>query len=74
MSEEAWQKKLPELVAEPIELHGGQLFRFNLVQTEKAKYLLRTTHHASFDRSAANIFYADVAKAYADPNLSLIHI
>ena len=71
MSEEAWQKKLPELVAEPLELHGGQLFRFNLVQTEKAKYLLRTTHHVSFDRSAANIFYADVAKAYADPNAEL---
>ena len=55
---------MAELVAVPLELHGGRLFRFNLLQTEKAKYLLRTTHHVSFDRSAANIFLADVAKFY----------
>lgn len=56
MSDAEWQKKLAELLDEPLELHGGRLFRFNLIQTEKAKYLLRTTHHVSFDRSAANIF------------------
>ncbi|MBR3747150.1 MAG: AMP-binding protein, partial [Selenomonadaceae bacterium] len=67
MTEDAWRKKLSELVAEPLELHGGRLFRFDLVQTEKAKYLLRTTHHVSFDRSAANVFFADVAKFYDDP-------
>lgn len=71
MSDAEWQKKLSELLDEPLELHGGRLFRFNLVQTEKAKYLLRTTHHVSFDRSAANIFYADVAKFYADPAAEL---
>ena len=71
MTEESWQKKLLELVAEPFELHGGRLFRFDLVQTEKAKYLLRTTHHVCFDRSAANVFFADVAKVYADPDTEL---
>ena len=71
MTEETWQKKLPELVAEPLELHGGRLFRFDLVQTEKAKYLLRTTHHVCFDRSAANVFFADVAKVYDDPTTEL---
>ena len=64
ISETDLQKKLSELVTEPLELHGGQLFRFNLIQTENKKYLLRTTHHVSFDRSAANIFFADVAKFY----------
>ena len=71
MSEADWQKKLPELVAEPLELHGGRLFRFNLVQTERAKYLLRTTHHVIFDRSAANAFFSDVAKAYENPAVEL---
>ena len=71
MSEADWQKKLPELVAEPLELHGGRLFRFNLVQTERAKYLLRTTHHVIFDRSAANAFFNDVAKAYENPAVEL---
>ncbi|MBO4400577.1 MAG: amino acid adenylation domain-containing protein [Selenomonadaceae bacterium] len=71
MSEADWQKKLSELEAEPLELHGGRLFRFNLVQTECGKYLLRTTHHVSFDRTAANVFFSDVAKAYADPAAEL---
>ena len=62
--EQDLQKRLAELVVEPLELHGGRLFRFNLIQTENAKYLLRTTHHVSFDRSAANIFFDDVAKFY----------
>ncbi len=71
MSEADWQKKLAELVAEPLELHGGRLFRFNLVQTERGKYLLRTTHHVTFDRSAANAFFNDVAKAYENPAAEL---
>lgn len=45
MTEDEWQKKLAEIVNEPLELYGGRLFRFDLVQTEKAKYFLRTTHH-----------------------------
>ena len=48
MTEDAWQKKFPELVAEPLELRGRRLFRFDLVQTEKAKYFLRTAHHIFF--------------------------
>ena len=71
MTEDAWQKKLSALVAAPLELHGGRLFRFDLVQTEKARYLLRTTHHVSFDRSAANVFFDDVAKIYNDPTFEL---
>ena len=68
MTEAAWQKKLSELVATPLELHGGRLFRFDLVQTEKAKYLLRTTHHIFFDGMAYKVIFDDVAKVYADPD------
>lgn len=71
ISEQDLQKKLADLVAEPLELHGGRLFRFNLIQTEKAKYFLHTTHHVSFDRSAANIFFADVAKFYENPDAEI---
>ena len=71
MTEMQWQKKLAELISEPLELQGGRLFRFNLIETEKAKYLLRTTHHAVFDRTAANVFFADVAKFYDNPNLEI---
>lgn len=56
ISEQDLQKRLSELVAKPLELHGGKLFRFNLIQTENKKYLIRTTHHVIFDRIAANIF------------------
>lgn len=45
MTEEAWQKKLSELVGQPLELHGGRLFCFDFVHTEKAKYFFRTAHH-----------------------------
>ena len=72
MSESDWQKKLSELVTQPLELHGGRLFRFNLVQTEKAKYLLRTTHHVSFDRSAANTFLPTLQKFMKIPTLKLL--
>jgi len=71
MTEDAWQKKLSQIMNEPFDLRGGRLFRFDLVQTEKAKYLLRTTHHVSFDRSAANVFFDDVAKVYDDPTFEL---
>ena len=71
MTEAAWQKKLSELVAKPLELHGGQLFRFDLVQTEKAKYLLRKTHHIFFDGMAYKALFDDVAKFYADPAAEL---
>lgn len=65
------QKRLSELLAELLELHGGNLFRFNLIETENKKYLLRTTHHVIFDRTAANVFYSDVAKFYDNPNLEI---
>ena len=64
MTEEEWKRELPRLVAEPLQLIGGQLFRFDLVQTEKAKYLLRTTHHIAFDGTAYNALFADIAAAY----------
>ena len=47
------------------------MFRFNLIETETKKYLLRTTHHVIFDKTAANVFYADVAKFYDNPNLEI---
>ncbi len=71
ISETELQKRLSELLAEPLELYGGNLFRFNLIETETKKYLLRTTHHVIFDRTAANVFYADVAKFYDNPNLEI---
>ena len=71
MTEDAWQKKLPELVAEPLELHGGRLFRFYLVQTEKAKYFLAVTHHVLFDGVSRRSLYDDIAKAYADLDAKL---
>ena len=68
MTEDAWQKKFPELVAEPLELRGRRLFRFDLVQTEKAKYFLRTAHHhIFFDGMAYKAFFDDVTKIYNDP-------
>ncbi len=54
-----------------ISLIGVTITFLAMLQTEKAKYLLRTTHHVCFDRSAANVFFADVAKAYADPDTEL---
>ena len=71
MTEAAWQKKLPELVAEPLELHGGRLFRFYLTQTEKAKYFLAVTHHIIFDGVSRKALYDDIAKFYAEPNAEL---
>lgn len=71
MTEAAWQKKLPELVAEPLELHGGRLFRFHLVQTEKAKYFLDVTHHIIFDGVSRKALYDDIEKIYADVDAEL---
>lgn len=31
MTEAAWQKKLSQIMAEPLDLHDGRLFRFDLV-------------------------------------------
>ena len=31
MTEEEWRRELPRLVAEPLQLVGGRLFRFDLV-------------------------------------------
>ena len=64
MSEAEWQETLPKLLKEPLELIGGRLFRFNLVETEKAKYFLRTTHHIAFDGTAYKILFNDIAAAY----------
>ena len=49
MSEFEWHKTLTKLLNEPLELVGGRLFRFDLVETEKEKYFLRTAHHIAFD-------------------------
>ena len=65
MSEAEWQETLPKLLKEPLELIGGRLFRFNLVETEKAKYFLRTTHHIAFDGTAYKILFNDIAAAYS---------
>ncbi|MBQ7559524.1 MAG: AMP-binding protein, partial [Synergistaceae bacterium] len=64
MTEEEWKNELPRLMATPLELMGGRLFRFDLVQTEKAKYFLYTTQHIAFDGTAYNVQFADIATAY----------
>ncbi len=64
MSEDEWQKTLPDLIAEPLNLIGGRLFRIILVKTEKSKYVLRVTHHVIFDGSSHNKIFADVSAAY----------
>ena len=64
MTEEEWKREMPRLISTPLELMGGRLFRFDLVQTEKAKYFLRTTHHIAFDGTANNVLFADIAAAY----------
>ena len=62
---------MSELVAQPLELHGGRLFRFDLVKTEQAKYFLRTAHHIFFDGTAYKALFDNVAKVYEDPDASL---
>ncbi|MBR0096203.1 MAG: AMP-binding protein, partial [Synergistaceae bacterium] len=64
MTEDEWHRELPRLIATPLQLVGGRLFRFDLVQTEKAKYFLRTAHHITFDGTAYQSLFADIAAAY----------
>ena len=69
ISEAQWQELLPTLIAEPLELIGGRLFRFDIVETERAKYMLRTTHHIAFDGMSHNIIMNDIAAAYEGAEL-----
>ncbi|MBQ9897067.1 MAG: hypothetical protein IJM40_07130 [Synergistaceae bacterium] len=62
MTEDEWQRELPRIMSEPLKLIGGRLFRLDLIQTESAKYLLRTTHHVFFDRSASNALFNDMQR------------
>lgn len=71
MSERDWRQEITKIINTPLELHGGRLFRFDLVETENAKYLLRTTHHVAFDRSAARRFFSDVETFYSSPRFNL---
>ena len=64
MTESQWQERLQSLISEPLTLNGGRLFRFDLVETESGKYLLRTTHHIAFDGSSYQIIMNDIAAAY----------
>jgi len=64
MSEVEWKNFLQLRLNEPLELIGGQLFRFDLVETEKAKYFLRTAHHIAFDGTAYKVLFNDIAAAY----------
>ena len=70
ISESQWQERLQTLVAEPLNLKGGRLFRFDLVETECGKYMLRTTHHIAFDGMSHNIIMNDIAAAYDGAELS----
>ena len=42
------------------------------MQTEKAKYFLRTAHHISFDGTAYKALFDDVEKVYDDPETELV--
>ena len=64
ISEKEWQELLPRLVAEPLELIGGRLFRFELIETEKAKYMFGTVHHIAFDGLSMNTLIDDITAAY----------
>ena len=68
--EAQWQERLPGLAAEPLTLNGGRLFRFDLVETECAKYMLMTTHHIAFDGISNNIIMNDIAAAYDGEELT----
>ena len=70
ISESEWQKTLQTLIAEPLKLIGGRLFRFDLVETERAKYMLRTTHNIAFDGMSYNIIMHDIAAAYNGEELT----
>ena len=70
ISEAQWQELLPALIAEPLGLIGGRLFRFDIVETERAKYMLRTTHHIAFDGMSHNVIMNDIAAAYEGAELT----
>ena len=70
MTEAEWQETLPKLLKEPLELMGGRLFRFDLAETEKGKYFLRTAHHIAFDGTAYQVLFRDIAAAYEGKELA----
>ena len=70
ISEKEWQKLLTRLIAEPLRLIDGRLFRFDLVETEKAKYMLRITHHVAFDGSSFNVIMEEISAAYNGEELT----
>ncbi len=70
MSESQWQERLKTLISEPLTLNGGRLFRFDLVETERAKYMLRTTHHIAFDGISYQVIMNDIAAAYDGEELT----
>ena len=63
ITEAQWRERLQTLIAEPLTLNGGRLFRFDLAETESGKYMLRTTHHTAFDGTSNNIMMNDIAAA-----------
>ncbi len=64
MSESVWQEILSKILAQPLELIGGRLFQFYLVETEKAKYFLRKCHHIIFDDMTYQTIFDDISAAY----------
>ena len=70
MSEAQWQETLPQLLKKSLTLMNGRLFRFDIIQTEKAKYLLRTAHHIFFDGVSYHTIMNDISAAYEGKTLS----
>ena len=70
ISENELQKTLSNLISSPLELIGGRLFRFDLIETEKAKYMLMTTHHIAFDGLSHNVIMNDIAASYDGKELT----
>ena len=70
MTESQWRERLKTLISEPLTLNGGRLFRFDLVETECGKYMLRTTHHIAFDGIAYQVIMNDIAAAYDGKELT----
>lgn len=70
ISEKEWQKLLTRLISEPLKLIGDRLFRFDLVETEKTKYMLRTTHHVAFDGMTLNLIMEEISAAYNGEELT----
>ena len=70
ISGEQWRRRVQEIIAEPLQLIGGQLFRFDLAETEDAKYFLYTLHHIMSDGTTINILFRDIASAYDGKDLT----